>query len=161
MKPRVSIETTIPSYLAARSSRDLILAAHQETTREWWAKRGEFDLFVSQLVIDECRAGDFQAAAARLLTLVDLPVLEPGAAIDHLVETLLRKVPLPSRAAYDAAHIAYAAVHQLDYLLTWNCRHIANAHFRRRIEAICLDLGHQPPLIATPLEFLGMEPSDD
>ena len=157
MKPRVYLETTIPSYLTARPSRDIIQAAYQQITHKWWAKRSDFELFVSRLVIDECRAGDAQAAAARLVVLAGIELLREDDRVEVLVQMFVREVPLPKRATADAIHIAVAAVHRIDYLLTWNCAHIANATLRPRIETVCHKLGYQSPIICTPQQFLSEE----
>ena len=155
MKARVYLETTIPSYLTAWPSRDLVRAAHQQITREWWDRRHEYELFVSQLVIRECQAGNTQAAGARLAILAGLPLLDQDETADALARDIMTLVPLPERAAADAFHIAIAAIHGMDYLLTWNCTHIANAAFRGRIEKICRDAGFEPPTICTPAELPG------
>lgn len=155
MKPKVYLETTIVSYLTARPSRDLIIAAHQQITREWWEKRrGELDLFVSQIVLKEAAAGDEAAAAERLELLNSLPVLEITENATLLAEQIQKTVPLPERAAADALHIALAVVHGVDFLVTWNCRHIANAALRQRIEAVCTATGYGAPVICTPEELL-------
>jgi hypothetical protein len=153
MKPTVYVETTIPSYLTAWPSRDLVRAAHQQITREWWAQRTGFDLFTSRLVVQECQAGDAQAAADRLAALAGIPLLEQETEAAELADALLRDVPLPQKAASDALHIATAAVHGMQYLLTWNCTHIANVTLRPRIEAVCRAAGFEPPLICTPEEL--------
>jgi predicted nucleic acid-binding protein len=153
MKPRVYLETTIPSYLTAWPSRDLLRAAQQQLTREWWDRRTEFDLFISPLVLVECQAGDPTAAANRLAAIAGLPLLDQTEAVTALAEELARTVPIPPRAAADAVHIATAAVHGMHYLLTWNCTHIANVVLRPRIEAACRALGCEPPLICTPPEL--------
>ena len=158
MKPRVYLETTIPSYLAARSSRDVVIAGHQQTTRLWWeSRRHEFELFASQFVIDEASLGDSDAAARRLTLLADVSLLEPGNQVYGLADQLVRRVPLPAKAAADSLHIAIATVNGMDYLLTWNCTHIANAELRARIETICRDAGFEPPVICTPEELLREE----
>lgn len=155
MKPRVYLETTIPSYLTAWLSRDLVMAGHQQTTREWWdARREDFELFVSQFVIDEAGAGDPDAAKRRLESLVHVPLLDPGANVHALADDLMKRVPLPPKAAADALHIAIATIHGMDFLLTWNCTHIANAALRPGIEAVCRDHGYEPPVICTPEELL-------
>lgn len=159
MKPRVFIETTIPSYLTARPSRDLVRAGDQQTTRDWWARRDEYELFISELVLLECRGGDPTAAADRLAVLEGVPILDPHPDVDSLVKALVRAVPLPPKATSDAFHIAMSAVHGLDYLLTWNCTHIANAVLRPRIEVACRALGFEPPVICTPKELLPAEES--
>jgi hypothetical protein len=155
MKPTVYIETTIPSYLAARPSRDLIRAAHQQLTREWWEdRRSEFELFVSQAVIQEAGTGDPTAAAERLMLLKDLPLLDASTEVEIFGQELLCRLPLPLKAAVDALHISIAAVNGMDYLLTWNCKHIANAKLRKRIVSLCESNGYTPPLICTPEELL-------
>ncbi len=159
MKPTVYIETTIPSYLTAWPSRDLVRAAHQQITREWWTQRAKYDLYSSRLVVQECQAGDSQAAADRLASLSGIPLLEQGNEVANLADAMLREVPLPARAAADAIHIATAAVHGIQYLLTWNCTHIANVVLRPQIEAACRAAGFEPPLICTPEELPTKEDS--
>ena len=161
MKPRIYVETTIPSYLTAWPGRDLVRAAHQQITREWWDGREAFELYSSRLVVQECQAGDPQAAVDRLAALAGVPLLEQTPEAAALATSLLRGVPLPERAAADALHIAIAAVHGVDYLLTWNCNHIANVTLRPNIEAVCRAAGYEPPLICTPEELPAGEPSDD
>jgi hypothetical protein len=153
MRPTIYLETTIPSYLTAWPSRDLVRAAHQQITREWWARRDKFDLYSSRLVVQECQAGDAQAAADRLAALRGIPLLAQEDEVGELAEALVRDVPLPEKAVADALHIATAAVHGMQYLLTWNCTHIANATLRPRIEAVCRAAGFEPPLICTPEEL--------
>ncbi len=149
------LETTIPSYLTAWTSRDLVMAAHQQVTREWWNnRRRDFELFVSQLVIQEAGTGNSDAAARRLELVRQFPTLKVVEAADDLAEELVRQVPLPERAALDALHIAIAAVSGMDYLLTWNCRHLANAAYQSRIGTICRTLGYEPPVICTPEALL-------
>jgi hypothetical protein len=160
MKRRVYVETTIPSYLTAWPSRDLVRAAHQQITREWWARRDRFDLYASRLVVQECQAGDPQAAAERLAALAGISLLEQTDEIGELAGALVRDVPLPAKAAADALHIATAAVHGMHYLLTWNCTHIANVALRPQIEAVCRAAGYEPPLICTPEELPTEEASD-
>ena len=155
MKPKVYLETTIPSYLTSRPSRDLVTAAHQQITREWWdTRRHDFDLFVSQMVIDEASAGDPEAATRRLEAVATLPLLDPQIEGIALAQMLIDSIPLPARAAADALHIAIAVVNGMDYLLTWNCTHIANAALRGRIEAACRSRGFRVPIICTPEELL-------
>jgi hypothetical protein len=155
MQPKAYLETTIASYLTARPSRDLITAANQQMTHDWWHDhRANFDLYVSQFVIEEASAGDPEAAKRRLAMLADLPQLDVTDAVQHLAQALLTHVPLPPNAQVDALHIAVATVHGMDYLVTWNCTHIANATLRHRIEAICRAEGYEPPIICTPQELL-------
>lgn len=118
MKLRVYVETTIPSYLTAWPSRDLIRAAEQRQTALWWARRAEYELVGSELLLQECGAGDPDAAAARIAAVAGLPVLEQGPDAAALAETLVRDVPLPPNAVADATHIALAAVHGIELLVT-------------------------------------------
>ena len=151
----VYLETTIPSYLTAWRSPDLVMAARQQLTREWWDnRRGDFELFISQLVLDEAGAGDRVAAARRLEAVEGLPLLGLQPDAQELAERLIRVLALPRRAAADAVHIALAVVNGMDYLLTWNCTHIANAVFRPIIESECRSLGYYVPVICTPEELL-------
>lgn len=153
MKPTVYIETSIVSYLTARPSRDLVRAAHQRLTQRWWKGRHDFSLFVSELVLRELAGGDSVAAERRLRVVDSLPVL--GISDEHadLAEALVRGGALPQVALVDAFHIALAAGHGIDYLLTWNCKHIANATMRGTIERICRSGGVEPPIICTPEEL--------
>jgi predicted nucleic acid-binding protein len=162
MAERVYIETTIPSYLTAWPSRDLVRAAHQQLTREWWERhRGAFEPVVSQLVIDECGAGDPVAAAARLAAIAGLPLLAVTEAAGELARELVAGVPLPQRASADALHLAVAAVHGVEYLLTWNCAHLANAVLRGRVEEVCRNHGYRAPAVGTPEELLPEEADAD
>jgi len=149
MKPKVYIETSIPSYLTAWRSRDLIVAANQEITKEWWDSREQFDLYISALVIQEAGAGNPEAAQKRLDQLDDIPELNITEEVERFAEVLIQKVPLPEKARIDALHIAVAALSGMDYLLTWNCTHIANAILRPKLEAICREFGYEPPTICT------------
>ena len=155
MKPRLYLETTIPSYLVARRSRDLRLVADQETTQEWWEqRRHHFDLFVSDLVLREARRGDAQFAAARLEKLRGIAILSASPAAEQLAERLLRDGIIPAIAADDATHLGFAAAHSMDFLLTWNCKHLHNPYLERRIEASCRGCGFPCPVICTPAELL-------
>ena len=155
VKPKIYIETSVISYLAACPSRDLVIAAHQQITHDWWRKhRGDFDLYVSEIVEQEARGGDQDAAKRRLEILEGIPSLNLTEEVYSLARPLTENVPLPETATVDAFHIAVAAVNGSDYLLTWNCRHIANATLRGRIEDVCRKAGFEPPIICTPDEFM-------
>lgn len=161
MNSTVYLETSVVSYLAAPPSRDLLTAAHQQITHLWWrTRRSSFGLFVSQLVIDECMAGDAGAAERRLAPLAECSLLDAGPEVADLARHLASSVPLPPRAAADAFHIAIAARHGIDYLLTWNCAHIANAELRPRIDRACVARGCAPPILCTPEELFGGHTSD-
>ncbi|MDH3601940.1 MAG: type II toxin-antitoxin system VapC family toxin, partial [Candidatus Tectomicrobia bacterium] len=138
MKQKVYIETSVISYLTARISRDLIVAGHQRVTQEWWNTRREaFEVSVSQVVFEEASTGDPEAARERLAVLATLPLLEVSEEAVALAKDLIRIGPLPERAEVDALHIAVAVTSQVDYLLTWNCRHLANAALRHHIDHVC------------------------
>ncbi len=155
MKPTVYLETTIIGYLAMRLSRDLIVASNQQLTRDWWDNhRHKYEPVVSPFVIDECSKGDPRAAQERQAFLNELPLIDLPPEFKPLAEALLSRVPIPKKAEYDALHIAAAAVNSVEYLLTWNCTHIANPALRRKIDAICRDLGFEPPVICTPQELM-------
>jgi len=154
--PKIYLETTIISYLAARPSKDLITAAHQQVTRDWWQnRRRDFDLFSSQLVIQESSAGDAAVAQARLQLLSDISLVQVSVDCVSLARALVEKGPIPEKAAVDALHIAIATVHGMDYLLTWNCKHIANAEMQKAVKRICRNAGYEPPVICTPEELSG------
>lgn len=155
MKKPLYLETTVISYLAARPSGDLVVAGHQLITRRWWdAHRPDFDLYVSEAVIEECAAGDSEAAARRLEFLVGIPVLEPTNDSSAIAKRLIGEGIVPAKAVVDALHLGIAAAHGVEYLLTWNCAHIANASLRRRMEALCRTMGREMPVICTPEELL-------
>jgi predicted nucleic acid-binding protein len=155
MKWRVYIETSIVSYLTARLSRDLIVAGHRQITHEWWANhRDKFELFVSQTVLEEATAGDPEAVQQRLSAIENLPLLEITEEAVALAKDLVHPGPLPEKAEVDALHIAIAVTNKVDYLLTWNCKHLANAALRSRIERVCRLQGYDPVVICTPEELL-------
>ena len=151
----IYIETTIVGYLTARSKDDVIFQARQELTRRWWdGRRQDYDLFVSQFVVDEAAAGDPTAAAERLQLLDDLQLLDATHSdVDRLADLLIAQHLLPSKAKTDAQHVAVATVFAVDYLMTWNCKHIANADHLPRIYSTLRSEGFDPPLIVTPEEF--------
>lgn len=156
---RVYIETTILSYLTSLPSRDLVRAARQQLTLEWWAQRNRFELMVSEAVLAEIARGDEQAAARRLAAAEGLPVLRATPEARELAYALIEETAMPAKAAIDAVHVALATVHGLNYLLTWNCTHIANAAMRERIEEVCRNHGFRPPVICTPEELTFEESS--
>ncbi|MCE9548108.1 MAG: type II toxin-antitoxin system VapC family toxin [Planctomycetia bacterium] len=162
MKPKVYLETTIVSYLTAWRGRDIVMAAQQEITREWWTnRRSAFEVYVSQTVVVESSAGDKDAAQRRLEVLAQLPRLDITQDAERLARELMTRVPLPAKAQIDALHIAISAVNGMDFLLTWNCTHIANATLRSKIESVCRLAGYEPPVICTPQEMIEQGESDD
>lgn len=156
MKPRLYLETTIPSYLTAWPSRDLVIAGHQQVTRDWWqARKNVFDIFISTFVLDEAGAGDPEAASLRLKIIEQLSVLSITDEVETLAKRLLDSQIIPAKAALDASHIAISAVHRLDFLMTWNCTHLANAQIKRKVDRVCRDAGYLCPTICTPEELMG------
>jgi hypothetical protein len=142
------------SYLSARPSRDIVVAAHQELTREWWEQRRQgYHLVVSEVVIREAADGDPQAAERRSTLLAGIDVLAVGQAALDLAEEFVRRRVVPAAEAEDALHIAVAVTNGVDYLLTWNCAHIANAAMRRAIDEICIEQGYEPTVLCTPEEL--------
>jgi predicted nucleic acid-binding protein len=132
MRSKLYVETSVVSCLTSRPSRDVIALAHQELTRDWWSRaRLEFDLYASRLVVAEAQLGNAEAAAARLAILEPLTLLNETPECRALAAKLLAAGGLPKKAASDALHIAIATVHGMDYLVTWNCKHIANARMLR------------------------------
>jgi len=157
-RPTVYIENTIVSYLTARPSRHILAAAWQQVTRDWWqTRRPAFDLRTSELALAEAAAGDQDAAAERLAALDGVPILPLTAAVEELARALLEQRAVPEKANADAVHIAVAAVHGMDYLLTWNCTHIDNAETKPLIRSVCVVGGHSCPEICTPQELMGEE----
>lgn len=155
MQPKVYIETTIISYLAARPSRDLIIAGHQQISHEWWQlSRHHFTVVSSQLVVSEASAGDPELASARLAFLTELTLLEITEEALKLAQRLLQAKAIPQEFPEDALHIAVAVVNGVEYLLTWNYKHLANAAMRNKIETTCRALGYEPTVICTPEELL-------
>lgn len=141
------------SYLTARPSRDIVRLARQELTRQWWVTRGEYDLVISALVVEEVSRGDQAAADLRLAALDGVPELEITRDVLELADRLTSEHALPAKAQVDAMHVAVAAVHGVEFLVTWNCRHIANAMRRGDIERTCEASGFAAPIICTPEEF--------
>ncbi len=161
MKPSVYLETSVIGYLTSRPSRDIVTAAHQQITSDWWEdQRSKFDLFISQFVLQEAGSGNQEVAAKRLALVQDIPILPATPEALALAQMLTKNGPLPKKSEVDALHLAIAAVNSVDYLLTWNSKHIANAVMRPRIEAPCRQGGFEPPIICTPEELMEEENVD-
>ena len=160
--PRVYIETSIVSYLRQRPSAQVVAAARQILTRRWWDnERTNYDLVTSQYVIDEAADGDPHCAQERLDLLGDIPLLQLGNEIDAIAAEIMSRAILPPKAQVDALHIATAAHHRIDYLLTWNCTHIANARILPRIHHALIYLNCSIPIICTPAEMLDDDENDN
>jgi predicted nucleic acid-binding protein len=152
----VYLETSVFSYLTGRPSRDLLASARQQITELWWHdQRRRFELFVSPLVGKEAGRGDPEAAERRLSAMTGISQLAVNSEVERLAAQLIQDGALPSTATEDALHVALAAVHRIDYFLTWNCRRIDNAEKKPEIRAVCAALGYPCPEICTPEELMG------
>ncbi len=155
MKRTIYIETSVISYRVARPSRDIIVLARQEITAEWWdTVLPHLDAYVSPVVLDEIVGGDQQAQALRLQLVANMPPLAVDERSITLAEAICEEIRLPGRAQADAYHIAIPSVHGIDYLATWNCKHIANAFMLRKIEQIVRAKGYTMPVVCTPEELM-------
>lgn len=156
MKASLYMETTVPSYYSAQPSRNLVVTAHQQIIREWWRRRlQDLDVCISQFVLDEAGRGRVLEARKRLALLVPFKLLDANAEALALAKSLVAAGCIPAKAGVDAAHIAVASVHHMHFLLTWNCKHIANAELADRIAEHCYQKGYACPVICTPEELLG------
>ncbi len=153
---RIYIESTIPGYIVNRPARDLLQAARQRLTQDWWNLASHrHRLYTSQLVRDEVGKGELEMARKRLELIVKVPSLESTEAAQELAREILASRLLPARADSDAAHIALATVHRIEVILTWNCRHIANPVIADRLRYLALKSGYALPTICTPMEISG------
>lgn len=163
-KPTIYVETSVISYLTARPSTDPGIAGRQHETHVWWdSRRDHFRLVTSRLVIEEASKGDPQAAAERLHVLGGLDLLDfEDEEAASIVNLLVASGPLPAKATDDATHVAIAVLNGADYLLTWNCTHLANATLRRKVEVILRDAGYRPVIMCTPWDLMDVPgPADD
>ncbi len=156
-RKRVYLESSVISNLTARPSNDILKLAKQKSTKKWWKGRHHYDLFVSKVVSDEIIRGDKDAARLRAETIAGLPYLPHTPLVDSLVQAFIDSKAVPPNALEDAHHIALAAVHEIDYLLTWNQTHIANPVTREQIQNILRGFLLKPPLILTPDQLLEIE----
>ena len=157
MNQKLYVETSIVSYLTSRPSRDVVINANQQLAQEWWESRHNFDLFVSELVIDEVSKGEMLMAQKRLDLIQGIPLIDFNDEAKNLAKEILRQNVLPPKATLDVFHIAVTVVHKMEFLLTLNCKHIANAFIFRRIEKICSEFGYEMPIVCTPQEILEKE----
>ncbi|MEE8058414.1 MAG: type II toxin-antitoxin system VapC family toxin [Pseudomonadales bacterium] len=154
-KKSVYLETSFISYLTGRPSRDVIAAGHQAVTQEWWEKESEYyHLVVSELVVREAQRGHEEAAARRLSAIDGIELLQISDEAIDFADSLLANNVIPRVATADAIHVSMAAINGIDYLLTWNCKHIANADQRQYIEMLCIENNYKPPVICTPEELM-------
>lgn len=155
-KQTVYLETTVIGHLTGRMHSDPVIAGRQTVTREWWNTAAQhYRLLASQLVIDECSAGDAEAAAERLAAIQGIDLIQNSTQTESRASLLIQRGAVPTSEPRDALHISLAAVNGVEYLLTWNFKHIANATTRDLIEQTCVAAGYEPPLICTPDELAG------
>lgn len=155
------LETTIPSYLVAKQSRDIIILAHQQLTREWWnGQRHLYEIFISQVVLDEIKWGDPEMANKRIEILQGIPMLEVNDEVENLTVRYFESLQFPSKAIRDAFHLAYAVVYEIDFLATWNCAHLANADVIFRLAKLNKAWGYETPIICTPEELISYPRED-
>jgi len=157
MRESVYLETTVVSYYTSKPSRDVIVLAHQEITREWWPKAvRRFDVFISEVVVEEASLGDPEAAKRRLEELKRFPHLELNDEVERIAGVYMERLEIPEKSFRDAAHLAVASVHNIDYLVTWNCTHLANGEVIKRLMKVNESLGIRTPIICTPEELMGV-----
>src|SRR5437763_1679697 len=155
MKPKVYLETSFIGYLTMQPQRNPLVLAHQQLTTEWWERRrASFDLFVSEIVLEEVARGDAEAARERLAIVENLAVLRANDQAKRLAAAILKSAALPPKAVADATHIAIATINAMDFLLTWNCTHIANGIVLRRVSVVCREMNLEPPIVCTPEELM-------
>lgn len=155
MKESIYLETTIVSYYTSKPSRDIIVLAHQEITQEWWPKAvRKFNVFISEIVIEEAGMGDEEAAKKRLEELKSFPHLELSDKVENLAQVYMERLEIPEKSFRDAAHLAVASVYDIDYLVTWNCAHLANGEVIKKLMKINKSFDIQTPIICTPEELM-------
>ena len=156
MREKVYIETSIISYLINKTNRDIIITAKQELTKEWWYEhKSDYDLFISDLVTEEISKGDSIYAEQRQKIIENIPILKVTEKALLIANSIISKKILPVKAADDILHISLAIANNIDYLLTWNCKHIANAHIIKTLETIAKSHKYNVPVLCTPIEILG------
>lgn len=158
MASSVYVETSVISYYTARPSRDIVIAARQTITQEWWDEaREKFEIYISVLVVEEAKSGNSGAAQRRLNAILGPPILEINDAAEKLAKRLIDEGLVPETSSEDALHIALATVHGMGFLLTWNFRHINNAEMKSQIRAAIEAVGYECPVICSPEELGGIE----
>ncbi len=155
MKESIYLETTVVSYYTSKPSRDIIVLAHQEITRQWWPTAiRRYNVFISEVVIEEAGFGDPEAAKRRLEELKDFPHLELNDKVEEIAQIYMERLEIPEKSFRDAAHLAVASVHNIDYLITWNCTHLANGEIIKKLMKINSSFGISTPIICTPEELM-------
>ena len=157
-KETVYLETSVVSYYTGKKSRDIVVLAHQHITRDWWdAFCNHYEFYISEIVREEVSRGDPSASSLRLEFIRNIPHLKITEEIENIAGMYIDELRIPKDSIRDALHISIACIHKVDYLVTWNCRHLANATMRARIEAVCRSAGYEPTIICTPEELLEVE----
>lgn len=155
MKQTVYIETSVIIYLTSNPSRDIVVAGHQQTTYEWWNQsRDYFDSYISQFVIDEISSRDMLAANKRIEAIKNINELQVNDEVEKLGDIYLKSFNIPEKSKLDAYHLAIAVWYNIDYLLSWNCKHIANAVVNKKLIDINNKMGLNSPILCTPLELI-------
>lgn len=154
-RQKVYIETSVISYLTAKPSRDLVIAAHQKITYDWWQKsKPKFYCFISEFVINEISKGDNEAASKRLSVVSKLPLLEHTHLIDELADNYIKILSIPEKSKTDAFHLAIAVLFEIEYLLSWNCKHISNAIVSNKVNEFNKKNSLYMPVLCTPLMLM-------
>jgi hypothetical protein len=157
-KRSVYIESSVISYLTARRSKDIIIAAYQEITKDWWEQESaKYDCYVSDFVIDEISRGDYVAASERLKAVKGFKKLGLNETVHGLIAKYKEYLSIPEKSVVDLFHLAISVGNGIDYVLSWNFKHIANAHIREKLQDINEKLGLRTPVICTPEELIGEE----
>lgn len=154
-KPRAYVETTIPSFFHTTRSGAAALARRQWTRRWWQLAADRYTLVTSNAVLDELREGDYPSREPALALVLELPILEITEAVGEIVAGYVRHRLMPADPAGDALHLALASYHKCNFLVTWNCQHLANANKFGHLRRVNGLLGLYVPVLATPLELLG------
>lgn len=155
MNEKLYLETSGVSYYTSRPSNEIIVLARQRITEQWWnTARNKFQCYISQAVFEEAGAGDPEAAKKRLEAIKQFPLLDIDNDVVEVYEIYLKRLQIPKKALRDAVHLAVSAVHAIDYLVTWNCTHIANGEIIKQLIKINIELGLSIPVIVTPEELM-------
>lgn len=157
-KETVYLETSVISYYTAKASRDVIVLAHQQITKEWWDSYHEhYRFYISEIVKEEVSRGDPTASSIRLDFIRNIPHLMLTQEIERIAEMYITELNIPKDSIRDALHISTACFHKVDYLVTWNCAHIANAHMIKKLYRVNKELGLYTPVICTPEELIEVD----
>lgn len=156
MKKLVYIESSVVSYLTAKPSRDLIVAAYQKITRDWWdSELNKHECFISDFVVDEISRGDVNASLERLKAIKGFKKLSLNEEVFDIVKEYKKFLYIPEKSQLDLYHLALSVGNGMDYVLSWNFKHIANVYIRKKLTELNLSLGLRTPTICTPEELIG------